>query len=369
MSNDLKNYTNLQQIALKDEIYVDDNGLLGTEYPLGTYQFPVMTLAQARVISGIRNIVAIRLRGSHNIDAAMERYNFKGYQHLDIADLISFNGQDVDGSSFWDLVLTGAQGGTGYIYGYNCVLINATGLRGVFNHCKLITAIALATGGVDNLDFNDCYSLMGNVTVTVNSPDLVNFYNWKGAMTLATMTGGIVNIWAGNGATITINATCTGGTINIYGNCRVIDNSAGTVVTHHYLDFAIEEVDDIVSGMLVQVPFFVTMDTIVNNTITLFNFDAVGATIREVHVSFYLPLHATATFTPTWEKTRVGAPVTYTVEAIPAISTIITPAAAQYYRYHCGEIAQGLQGRFRIAQNNNAPVVSIDAFAVVVMEL
>lgn len=128
-------------------------------------------------------------------------------------------------------------------------------------------------------------------------------------------------------------------------------------------------VDQKVAGILVQVPFFNSISTVVNSVITLFEFDAISGTIREIHVSFYLPLHATATFTPTWEKTRAGALVTFTTEIIPAIAAIATPAADAYYRYHCGEIAQGLQGRFRIAQSNNAPAVTVDAFCIVLMEV
>jgi len=131
----------------------------------------------------------------------------------------------------------------------------------------------------------------------------------------------------------------------------------------------LQAVNDKVSGILVQVPFFVSMNTIVNDVITLFELDALGGTIREVFVSFYLPLHATATFTPTWQKTRAGDLVTFTEESYPALPTIVTPAAARYYSYKCGEIAQGLQGRFRIAQSNHAGVVTVDAFAVVIMEV
>ncbi len=129
------------------------------------------------------------------------------------------------------------------------------------------------------------------------------------------------------------------------------------------------DVDDKVSGILVQVPFFVEMDTIVNDVITLFAFDALGATIREVFVSFYLPLHATATFTPTWEKTRAGDLVTFIAEVDPALAVIVNPAANAVYSYKLGEIAQGLQGRFRLAQDNIAGVRTIDAFAVVLMEV
>jgi len=124
------------------------------------------------------------------------------------------------------------------------------------------------------------------------------------------------------------------------------------------------EVDSKVSGILVQVPYFVSMDTI-NGTITLFEFDALGCTIRDVFISFYMPATG-LTLTLTWEKTRAGDLVTFTDEAVPALAQIINPAAAYYYSYKLGEIAQGLQGRFRIATTG---VVNIDAFAVVVMEV
>ncbi len=131
----------------------------------------------------------------------------------------------------------------------------------------------------------------------------------------------------------------------------------------------VADVDDKVSGILVQVPFFVEMDTIVNDVITLFAFDALGATIREVFISLYLPLHATATFTPTWEKTRANDLITFVTELDPTLNAIATPGANAVYSYKLGEIAQGLQGRLRLAQSNHAGVVTVDAFAVALMEL
>lgn len=133
----------------------------------------------------------------------------------------------------------------------------------------------------------------------------------------------------------------------------------------------VADVDDKVSGILVQVPFFVEMDTVNGGTITLFSFDALGCTIREVFISFYIPASA-GTFTLTWEKTRPGDLITFTEEIVGApcipIANIVTPGAGQYYSYRLGEIAQGLQGRFRIAEDANA-AATIDAFAIVLMEL
>jgi len=136
----------------------------------------------------------------------------------------------------------------------------------------------------------------------------------------------------------------------------------------HLIHTRIADVDDKVSGILVQVPYFVEMDTIVGDVITLFEFDALGCTIKNVFINFYLPLDGGATFTLTWEKTRANDLVTFTTELIPAIANIVTPSANAVYSYQLGEIAQGLQGRFRIDQVAGA-IKTVDAFAVVLMEI
>jgi len=104
----------------------------------------------------------------------------------------------------------------------------------------------------------------------------------------------------------------------------------------HLIHTRIADVDDKVSGILVQVPYFVEMDTIVGDVITLFEFDALGCTIKNVFINFYLPLDGGATFTLTWEKTRANDLVTFTTELIPAIANIVTPSANAVYSYQLG---------------------------------
>ena len=135
------------------------------------------------------------------------------------------------------------------------------------------------------------------------------------------------------------------------------------LIVKDYLD----NIDTQLDGQLVQVPFYVSMATVQAGTIILFEFDALGATIRDVFVNFYLPLHATATFTPIWSKTRANDLITFSTEVIPVIAPIVTPGANNVYSYHLGEIAQGLQGRFSIAMSNHAGVVTVDGFAVALM--
>ena len=130
-----------------------------------------------------------------------------------------------------------------------------------------------------------------------------------------------------------------------------------------------------VNGILVQVPFYNDTQTVKNSSVTLFSLDALGGTIREVFVSFYLAADAAATFTPTWHITRPGDLVTFTEVAIAAdvdaaINTIATPANARVYTYRFGEVAQGLQLEFRLAQDNNGNANNdCDATCVVLMEV
>lgn len=390
----LKQYANLQSIAFDDAVWVDDNGMPGTEYPLGTPAHPVLGgavpgpgLVDARAICAARNRHHLMLHGVIEIDAAMVGYIFAGHYFETLADYIDLNGQDVSGSRFEDIVVTAAQGGAGLATFVTCILYNMTGFKGMAENCPIYGTLALAAANY--ADFDGCSSVHDVCTITVANPTRASFKDWKGNLTLASqtagvafvrgfdgdltidaMTGGTLDIYMREG-TVTINANCTGGTINIYGSCRVTDNSVGTIVGHLYLDFAVEEVDDKAAGILVQVPYFVTMDTVNGGTITLFSFDALGCTIREVFISFYMPNNA-GTFTLTWEKTRANDLITFTEELVGApcipMANIAVPANSRYYSYRLGEIAQGLQGRFRILEDANAGV-TVDAFAVVVMEL
>ena len=137
----------------------------------------------------------------------------------------------------------------------------------------------------------------------------------------------------------------------------------------HLIHTRTADVDDKVSGILVQVPFYNNLDTVVNDEVILFEFDALGATIKDIFVSFYMPLHATATFTPTWRVTRPGDLITFVTEVDPVRAAIVTPATNANYSYKLGELAQGLQGRFYLAQSNNGALVNVDASAVVLMEV
>jgi len=237
----------LKRIDIDGVIYFDSIlGIAGTTYPIGTSELPSNTIADVITLCGLTNTRHINVRGILALTAAMTAYRFEGYKHLDIAHTIDLNTQDVSVSSFHRLIVTGAQGGAGLASYDDCMLLSMTGFNGVATLCGLI--IALTLKAATSSGFINCYSYLGTCTINLGTPTLANFVNLAGSFILANQTNGVTNIWAANGCEIVINASCTGGTINIYGNARVTDNSAaGCTVTNYTINVS---ADSRVAGKL-----------------------------------------------------------------------------------------------------------------------
>lgn len=107
-----------------------------------------------------------------------------------------------------------------------------------------------------------------------------------------------------------------------------------------------------------------TTTTIINDTIILFELDAIAGPIKDIKVEFWLDADAAVVnITPTLHKTREGAPTTFVQEVVPAITALAQPglATASRYRYECGELPEGAQLQFKVAQTNNgAATIAID---------
>jgi len=123
----------------------------------------------------------------------------------------------------------------------------------------------------------------------------------------------------------------------------------------------LEDTQEKINAALTLRQAFNTTTTTKNASITLFALDAVGGPIKDIKIEFYLAADAAATFTPAFYGTRAGDPVTFTVRNIPAIAAIATPGANARYFYEFGDLGEGMQMEFRVAQDNNgAATVAID---------
>ncbi len=128
-------------------------------------------------------------------------------------------------------------------------------------------------------------------------------------------------------------------------------------------------VQQAINGQLTLVTVFFSGNTSVGGSVTLFALDALGGSIKDIKVNFFLDDEAAATFTPTWHKTRAADLITFTQEAIPAIAAIALPAADRVYRYDLGDLAEGLQGEFRLAQDGLGGANPYDGFVTCLMEV
>jgi len=239
----------LRRIDYGDRVFYDSvNGIAGAIYPIGTAAMPSSVIANVITLCAAMNLHSIDVHGTLQLLAAMEHYCFLGHCHESVADVLDLNGQDVDDSRFDNCLITGAQGGANLATFIDCILYNMTGFRGMAKSCSLYTPLAVSVGVSD---FDHCTSIHGVLTVTVGAPTRLSFKNFSGGMilTLQTggaafvrgisgylevdeMTGGTLDIYA-DAADIQINADCTVGTINIYGNARVVGAGGGVVINNY----------------------------------------------------------------------------------------------------------------------------------------
>lgn len=229
----------LREIQYGDGVYYDvTNGVAGTIWPIGTRAHPSNTIANVLTLCARYHTNVIYVRGALTLGAAMDGYIFIGVgNHTD--DVITLNGQTIDDAVFRGVRVTGAQAlSRGYFY--DCTLDTITTFQGEAYDCVLATSMTLLDGAYTSL-FENCHS-EGAFTLTVNQ-HTVTLHAWDGILTVATVNnaGSVVNIYGENGAPVTLAASCTLGTINLYGEANVTDTSGGSTVNNYAFDLAVAD--------------------------------------------------------------------------------------------------------------------------------
>ena len=214
-------------------VYVNSGGTNSTAWPYGTATYPTSTIANGKTIADANSLHHLELEGGLTFAAAMENYTFRICSHLDVSTLIDLNGQSVEHSAFIGGVITGAMGnavGVGNATTFNMsVAYIMTDINAMLDNCRIGGACSVLDGGW--ACFNNChFSDPTACTLTLNAPDECHIIDLEGELTLAGMDGGTCDISMGLGATLTIDNTCTAGTINITGDGTINDNSDGTAV-------------------------------------------------------------------------------------------------------------------------------------------
>jgi hypothetical protein len=184
-SKSIASFSQADLFALTGSIYIDtNNGVPGTAEGVGTPNNPVDNLADATTLAVANNIRSFVIRGGSQLTLtqAYTDWQFVG-QGAVSSDSIALNGQNVDGSFFSNLTLSGSQ--SGVITALQCGNIGITELSGTYISCGFSSvANTFATGSPRPVvTMDSCYSKVagnGTPTFTATGPVVLNTRNWSG---------------------------------------------------------------------------------------------------------------------------------------------------------------------------------------------
>jgi hypothetical protein len=224
----------LQETLFADgTVWVDPTGTDSTAWPYGSAPYPTSTIANGKTIADARKIQRISITGVISLAAAMEGYQLIGSGNIDVASLIDINSQSIEHSTLRNLTVTGVGGNAALVSDQtrysNCLLYDHTNINGVVQGGSLGGACSIRDTGYAL--FTDVFFGQGAAcTLTVQAPTKCDIINMRGTLTISGMDGGILNITLTDGSFVTIDNTCTAGTITMTGIGNVTDNSGGATV-------------------------------------------------------------------------------------------------------------------------------------------
>lgn len=209
----------------------NENTVVGVD---GTPKNPVGTIAAAKTIADALGFATIYFLdgASETIGATMEHYRFVGVTR---SATVNLGGQDVDGSFFECLTITGTQGGTGLIVVMDAGLSTLDSLEIHARNCAIMGPISLK-GGIKTNTFDKCYSsIAGNDTPSLNFNDASDsiYVNWRaysGGLELLNMTTNHVMSYETDGQLV-INANSDNGNVSVRGNVTITDNGTTMSIT------------------------------------------------------------------------------------------------------------------------------------------
>lgn len=202
-------------------VWIDTNsGITGTNYPRGTPTHPVNNLADAFNIADELGLTSLRVRGSVSLDRSYAGWRIDGYASVE-TDVITLNSQNVDGTIFNRVTLTGT--GTGSFSAESCLLDNVTGVAGIAARCGFKNTTTLAAAATFLI--NDSYSISAPAVFDVAGANSTLRGGVNGDIRINNVgAGSEVSVGQGYG-TVVIDATCTDGDVTIQGNSAITDNS------------------------------------------------------------------------------------------------------------------------------------------------
>lgn len=216
-------------------VFDSTDGYPGDAYPIGTSFRPVDNFPDLIDITRKYNIHNVLLESNATLSGDCRSFYFKpsaGIVYVDVGGALLHNCQ------FEQMLLYGDWGNAYPTALLNCFLNDSVDFNGVMKDCIMqgtYLGIGERLGGVYETSLVDCAAGDAGATLTVDLgtgyTSQVNIKRYAGNLNFTNMveSGDTVSI-VGDGGKITIDPTCTAGTMSIAGQILVEDNSNGTTV-------------------------------------------------------------------------------------------------------------------------------------------
>ncbi len=208
----------------------------------GTITNPVSTIAAAKTIADSLSFDRIYLVNDTAITlaATMEDYEFVGIGDV-AANSVNLGSQDVDNAYFENVLISGAQGGTGRFMAYKCALSTLTSLEVLAWECAIVNNLTVR----DDCYFDKCWSAVaGNATPTLDINSVANvdisWRHYSGGLQVDNAVATTTMSFESDGQII-VDATCNASfALTVRGSCSITDNASLSSLTR---DAALNKTD------------------------------------------------------------------------------------------------------------------------------
>jgi len=225
----------LQYSSFEGGIWIDAvGGEDGTEFPYGTPQEPVKTLATAMTILNARGFSTIYVLGDLTINSgdAYTGINFIG-ESISKSTITVDSDAEVTNCEFYEATVTGTLDGNCKIK--NCQVLDLNYVYGIIELCMLGPG-TITLAGSNPAHFLDCWSgVTGSGTPIIDgggSGQELGVRNYNGGLKLINKNGTDSASFDINSGNIILDTTVTNGDIVIRGIGTFTDDSTGSAVVN-----------------------------------------------------------------------------------------------------------------------------------------
>lgn len=217
----------VQQNQYLGVIYYDAAAAIsGSARPFGTSGFPVNNETDLLAVAARENINVVRVQGSLTLTQSYDGWVFLGDNND--TDIVSMNGQSVEGAAFKDLRLSGA--GSGAATCTACNFDNVSGIGGTWYRVGILNTLTLSTTPTLAMHSFSGIAGTGRPVIDANSVAVdAAFRDWVGGFELRNLSNAGANVTVdGDPIRLLIAASCTNSaTLVVGGEGDLVNN--GTI--------------------------------------------------------------------------------------------------------------------------------------------